>query len=298
MIQTESPHQPLEDVLAELQSRAELDIWMVLECRGDTAMVAAASTECVALAVGDCVPWDDTVCARMVAREGPHVAGDLAEVPAYATAALAERLRLGAYIGAPIRVQGRVAGTLCGVNTTTRKTRELSAVLSLVELCAGLIGQIWEAQAEACTDRLTGLANRRGWENAMAREQSRSIRNAEPVAVLAVDLDDFKAVNDTYGHAAGDRYLRRAAATLDEVVRDHEQVARWGGDEFVVLAVGAAGDETDALCARLRRRLLEAGTPASCGASVVDGDLTTATAAALDAVREEKREKEAGRALL
>jgi len=85
----------------------------------------------------------------------------------------------------------------------------------------------------ARTDALTGLLNRRGLSIEFAALQS-----AEGFAVLALDLDGFKEVNDAHGHAMGDIVLQTAAARLTSAVRDHDLVARTGGDEFVVVVAG------------------------------------------------------------
>jgi len=85
------------------------------------------------------------------------------------------------------------------------------------------------------TDELTGLANRRGFVEAFRRELA-AVRRGTPAGVLVmVDLDGFKLINDTYGHLAGDSYLRQVARALTDSVRAQDVVARLGGDEFAVL---------------------------------------------------------------
>lgn len=87
----------------------------------------------------------------------------------------------------------------------------------------------------ASTDALTGLLNRRAFLDAAERERSRADRHVLPVSLLLLDVDHFKAVNDTYGHAAGDEVLRNVSKVLLGVARRSDIVARWGGEEFVVL---------------------------------------------------------------
>ncbi len=87
------------------------------------------------------------------------------------------------------------------------------------------------AEAEALTDTLTGLDNRRALDQALARQ----IARGTPFSLMHVDLDFFKAVNDTLGHAAGDLVLQRVARILRDVTRDDDVVARVGGDEFVIV---------------------------------------------------------------
>jgi diguanylate cyclase (GGDEF)-like protein len=85
------------------------------------------------------------------------------------------------------------------------------------------------------TDPLTGCLNRRGLDQALARELSRSRRASSELSVLALDLDHFKSVNDTYGHIAGDLVLREVGARLSQNARGGDMVARTGGEEFTIL---------------------------------------------------------------
>jgi diguanylate cyclase (GGDEF)-like protein/PAS domain S-box-containing protein len=96
---------------------------------------------------------------------------------------------------------------------------------------------------EAETDDLTGLANRRALGRMLAAALLRAELHGHVVGVLMLDLDGFKAVNDRYGHAAGDAALREVAARLRRSVRERDMVARTGGDEFVVVLADLAGDD-------------------------------------------------------
>lgn len=84
-------------------------------------------------------------------------------------------------------------------------------------------------------DALTGMANRRQFELTIAREIDRVARAGEPALVLMADIDHFKAVNDTYGHPAGDQVLKAVAAALQDCVRPMDTVARYGGEEFAII---------------------------------------------------------------
>jgi diguanylate cyclase (GGDEF)-like protein len=92
---------------------------------------------------------------------------------------------------------------------------------------------------QALIDGLTGLANRRHAERSLETEASRAERFGGPLAVVLVDLDDFKEVNDRHGHLAGDDVLRELATVLNETVRTVDIAARWGGEEFALILPGA-----------------------------------------------------------
>jgi diguanylate cyclase (GGDEF)-like protein len=107
------------------------------------------------------------------------------------------------------------------------------------------------AELEARIDPLTGLANRRAFEEALAAEISRARRSGAPLSVVVADLDRFKAVNDEHGHLAGDALLREVADALRAELRQHDACFRWGGDEFALLLPATTRTEADAACARL-----------------------------------------------
>jgi diguanylate cyclase (GGDEF)-like protein len=90
-------------------------------------------------------------------------------------------------------------------------------------------------QEAAFTDHLTGLANRRRFERQLEREVARTERYGHPFCLLLIDIDNFKAVNDTYGHDAGDEALRRVANVIQSGTRGIDTGARIGGDEFAVI---------------------------------------------------------------
>jgi diguanylate cyclase (GGDEF)-like protein len=105
------------------------------------------------------------------------------------------------------------------------------------------------------TDPLTGLFNRRGFNDRLASELERARRAGRPVGVLVGDLDHFKAVNDQFGHAAGDETLQRVAGLLYETKRVSDTVARIGGEEFALILPYTGRPGTKALAERVRRRV-------------------------------------------
>ena len=108
---------------------------------------------------------------------------------------------------------------------------------------------------EVSTDALTRVANRRGLEQAFAAECAKLQRNPGPLAVGLIDIDNFKKLNDTLGHSAGDVALKALAERVKEGLRPVDTVARFGGEEFVVLLPGTPADEAQGVLTRLQREL-------------------------------------------
>jgi diguanylate cyclase (GGDEF)-like protein len=120
----------------------------------------------------------------------------------------------------------------------------------------------------ALTDELTGLPNRRHWDEQLPRELGRSLRYEEPVCVAMLDLDNFKDFNDTHGHRAGDRLLAEVAAAWRAVLRPYDLLARYGGEEFGLVLMGSELSEAVDIIERLRR-----ATPGrSCSAGIAEWD--------------------------
>lgn len=113
--------------------------------------------------------------------------------------------------------------------------------------------------ALAIRDQLTGLLNRRGVFGHLKQWASWAQRYHRPVAVVLLDIDRFKKVNDTHGHAAGDLALKAVAGALEMAVRDSDIVGRFGGDEFLVLAPETEGKDLAALMERIAQHVREAG---------------------------------------
>lgn len=114
-----------------------------------------------------------------------------------------------------------------------------------------------DLQRIAQTDVLTGLLNRRAFEQILRREMFRAHRSGSVFGVMLIDLDHFKKINDSLGHFAGDEVLRRIGATLQEGIRPSDVLARYGGEEFVVLLRGAGLRESEHVAERVRMAIAE-----------------------------------------
>lgn len=126
-----------------------------------------------------------------------------------------------------------------------------AATLELRRRAHGAQRQVTEL---ARTDALTGCLNRRGLHEIAARELVRIRRTGCPMSVALLDLDHFKRFNDTHGHSAGDDLLRDAAAAWEQALREVDVLARWGGEEFVVLLPDTTPDAAALILERLRTR--------------------------------------------
>ncbi len=135
--------------------------------------------------------------------------------------------------------------------------------------------QVEQLHAMADEDSLTGLLNRRAFMRELAREIAGARHGAAPLSLVLLDLDDFKALNDTYGHPAGDAALRGVAAGLRAAVRRGDFAFRLGGDEFALLLPGAAAAEGEIIGERACRAVggdgPAAGLGASCGVATLRG---------------------------
>lgn len=109
-----------------------------------------------------------------------------------------------------------------------------------------------ELEQLASTDRLTRAFNRRHFEEVALREMSRARRYGMPLAIIMLDIDHFKKVNDNYGHEAGDKVLKSFAARVRTSLRSSDVLARWGGEEFIVLATSSTEEEAALLAEKLR----------------------------------------------
>lgn len=135
----------------------------------------------------------------------------------------------------------------------------LASTTIVFSVFGGLVGHLADKLDElATTDPLTGLLNLRAFRDRFHEELVHALRYGEPLSVLLVDLDGLKAVNDVYGHPAGDQVLRRVAAAIRHGLREADVGARVGGDEFAVLAPNTTDTASVVLGERLRTLVADA----------------------------------------
>ena len=136
-----------------------------------------------------------------------------------------------------------------------RLSREHARASELERRVRELEGELRRLSEEVSTDALTQVANRRGLLQAFDAESSRAQRDGLGLAVGLIDIDNFKKLNDSLGHAAGDEALKALAASVKQSLRPSDHLARFGGEEFVVLLPATGRDDAQALLARLQRGL-------------------------------------------
>ena len=146
-----------------------------------------------------------------------------------------------------------------------QRTSELEKVIAQLRVRQA------QLEAQAHCDCLTGLANRKLLQDRFQCAMERAKRSGECFAVLMIDLDGFKAINDTYGHAAGDAVLIAVARRLSAAVRTCDTVARLGGDEFVLIVETIHDAQEVARISRKLARTLSKAIYLDCGTAVVVG---------------------------
>ncbi len=114
-----------------------------------------------------------------------------------------------------------------------------------------------ELQHLAITDSLTGVFNRNQLNHVLSQEIKRSARYGNPFGLLVIDIDHFKQVNDTYGHHVGDEVLKKTAQILSNFSRENDTLIRWGGEEFIIIALHVNEESLTAFCEKLRKKIEE-----------------------------------------
>jgi len=164
---------------------------------------------------------------------------------------------LAFYFGSNVELEKRSLETIV----------ELLAAETAVTLQRGELLERLEAMAR--TDDLTGLPNRRAWEDQLPREMARALRDGRELSVAMMDLDRFKAYNDEFGHQAGDRLLKQAAGAWSAALRATDLLARYGGEEFVLALTSSEPQADSGVIERLRQVTPEGVT---CSAGLVRWD--------------------------
>lgn len=166
----------------------------------------------------------------------------------------------------PLFKDGVLLGALSVYSTeleqyTDDQMRLLETVTRLASDALSNAMQHAEAESKALTDQLTGLPNARYMALRFDQEAARARRNARPFQVMMLDLDDFKVVNDTFGHKVGDKMLREMARIIQGQLREYDFLARYAGDEFVAIVQELVGEQVDDLRQRIETAVAKFSLP-------------------------------------
>lgn len=254
---------PLLELLQMVTGLESTYLTRLDEPEGSLSVLYARNTHRLTIPEGLSTPWENTLCKRAL-DEGRFYSDDTTSD--WGDCEVARSLGIVTYLSAPVRGKsGELFGTLCAASTD-RKPRTETAVHILM-LFAQLISQQVERErlltalqlatssltTTALTDAVTQLPNRRALLEEIQRRLA-SRQEEQALMVAFIDLDDFKRINDRFGHEAGDQFLQTVAKRLGRMLRDGDMAARVGGDEFVVLAVEQRG-KADKAAMGLAQRL-------------------------------------------
>ncbi len=219
-------------------------------------------------------------CAHAIMRpDEPLIVPDLAADPRFAANPVVARApHIRFYAGAPlVDATGLALGTIAVVDARPRafSAAQRDALIDLSTLVVTAIEgrkRAIDLSRLALTDRLTGIANRVQFEVAIEAEVANARRYGGTFALIWMDLDGFKQVNDTHGHEAGDEVLAQVAARLNELVRKGDTLARYGGDEFAIVMRHADAAAAQGLIDRIAQAMalpfaLSSGSRVRIGAS-------------------------------
>lgn len=217
--------------------------------RGLQHVLFSHNTQALQIPEGLNVPWEETLCKRALDEDLRYTD----DVPGRWPGTKAATLGIQTYTSVPVHTNdGALYGTLCAASASRKPLSENAAtVLQLFGQLIGqsvqreaLVAQLQKANADlhahASTDALTGLPNRRALMVALERAMAQSKRERKTVLVGFLDLDGFKAINDTWGHETGDEFLVAMARQISDALRGEDILARMGGDEFVLIGPGPA----------------------------------------------------------
>ena len=224
------------------------------------------------------MPRSHTLCRFVVEENRPLIIGDTLKEPrsAQSPTVLAPP-RFRAYAGYPLADEhGNVCGTFCVFDlkpreftAADRQTLADLAAMSQRELlsdrlndahCA-LIAKLSVARREAMMDPLTRLWNRRGASVLLKAAFASADQHGKPLTLALLDLDNFKRINDSYGHQVGDEVLRKVATRLVSAVRGDDAACRLGGDEFLILMTDTDAASAARVAERIRRAVTDASVP-------------------------------------
>lgn len=202
-------------------------------------------------------PRSVSFCTHTIQSRDPLIVEDADRDPRFAASPLVVGPpHIKSYAGVPLRTpEGYNVGALCAMDTRAR--RFSPADIAILGNFANIVCDELELRLIAQVDALTGALTRRGFVEQADREIARSHRYGRPSTLVMLDLDHFKSVNDTHGHAVGDQVLHKIADIADVMLRPSDVFGRLGGEEFAMLLPETSGPEAMAVAERLREAIAD-----------------------------------------
>jgi diguanylate cyclase (GGDEF)-like protein len=263
--QSEEPLEVSEVVLESVVDAFGFERGIVLnrgEDGSDTVVAMAHHGEVDLAAVDAPLPADAVLRRVLEGRRTVLLASSGADRDEWLTALLPGAANL---VLVPLTAEGRSMGVLVVEHAMRSGSRIERRVVGAVERFAahGALtlrnaGLLLALRRTADTDGLTGIANRRIFDETMARELARAVRSGEELSLVLLDIDHFKRLNDTHGHQVGDDVLRRVAQALADGTRTYDIAARYGGEEFAIVLPRTPHEDAGAVAERLRRCAVDA----------------------------------------
>jgi diguanylate cyclase len=257
--------QAADAVLDLIGGGAPFAMWAFAKREGERWVPLALRDRHYGVRRGLPVAWLDALCARSTAGGAPMLLADALQPPTCDAA-------VGAWLCHPVHDgRGNLFGAVCAVDPQPGRfdpddllprlraaAQVITSHLALEEQIEDTRRRAERAELESRTDPMTAVLNRRGWELAMQQEQARIARTGGSAAVVLLDLDGLKTINDSLGHEAGDAEILRCARVLTHQVRTLDVVGRLGGDEFAMLLAGIDRQLAGQVIERIRQALINA----------------------------------------
>lgn len=256
-------------LLEALEFATELEtayLTRIDEEAGIQRVLFSHNTNMMIIPEGLIVPWQDTLCKRAL-DDGQFYTNDISSC--WGDSEAARELGIVTYVSTPIQLEdGSLYGTLCAASTkpqplTGKGEQFLSFFAALITqqlYREKLIDQLQitneRLESLSNTDMLTGLPNRRSTFTEMSRMFAIAERAGQSILIAYIDLDNFKKINDDYGHEIGDAFLIEVSNRLGNCMRKGDFLGRLGGDEFVVIGLGPTiGEDSDLVVKLMQDRL-------------------------------------------
>jgi diguanylate cyclase (GGDEF)-like protein len=248
----------LERLLTEIQDKIEIPfVWISLIEESDLADMLQKSATSEILKERTSLIKRDLFLKVIKNKTDPILAN--ADLTAfYALLPRQHKYHIQSLAIAPLTLDGGIIGSLNQADSSkSRYGPDMDATLlkrlaTIVSICLSNVMAHEKLNFLASRDSLTGLLNRRVLEHIIKREFDRAARYRTPLTVVFLDVDDFKAVNDLYGHDAGDDVLKYVAKQLLSMTRASDVVARFAGDEFIVILPNTTADEASEFATRVQ----------------------------------------------